>query len=136
MTSTLERFHEERMLLEVLAEGNLDQCYHREVILKGERTGRAAEFGLIEIELDNFPPALQKSILLGKQPLGGILNDSGMVYKSQPLGYFSVAREALPPKLSLLGTVTMFFGRYNQLKSQDGSCLARILEIVPDFNQP
>ena len=136
MTSTLERFHEERMLLEVLAEGNSDQYYHREVILKGERTGRAAEFGLIEIELKNFPSILQGPILLGQQPLGGILNDSGVVYKSQPLGYFSVAREALPPKLSPLGSMSVLYGRYNQLKNQDGSCLARILEIVPDFNQP
>lgn len=54
MTSTLERFHRERMLLEVLAEGHSDECYYREVILKGEGTGRAAEFGVIEIELDSL----------------------------------------------------------------------------------
>ena len=134
MTSTLERFYEERMLLEVLAEENSDGCYSREVILKGKGTGRAAEFGVIEMELDNFPPALQKLILRGEQPLGGILNESGMTYKSEPLGYFSVAREALPPKLSLLGSAGMFFGRYNQLKTHDETCLARILEIVPDFH--
>ena len=80
MTSTLERFYEERMLLEVLAEENSDGCYYREVILKGKGTGRAAEFGVIEIELDHFPPALQKLILRGEQPLGGILNESGMTY--------------------------------------------------------
>ena len=91
---------------------------------------------MIEIELDNFSPALQKLILRGEQPLGGILNESGMTYKSEPLGYFSVAREALPPKLSLLGSAGMFFGRYNQLKSQNETCLARILEIVPDFHHP
>ena len=59
MTSTLERFYEERMPLEVLAEENSDGCYYREVILKGKGTGRVAEFGVIEIELDNFPRALQ-----------------------------------------------------------------------------
>ena len=136
MTSTLERFHRERMLLEVLAEGHSDECYYREVILKGEGTGRAAEFGVIEIELDNFSQALQKLILRGEQPLGGILNQNGVAYKSQPLGYFSVAREALPPRLSPLGSARLFFGRYNQLKCQKDACLARILEIIPDFHHP
>lgn len=136
MTSTLERFHGERMLLEVFAEGRSDEYYYREVILKGEASGRAAEFGLIEIQLDQFPAALQSSILLGQQPLGGILNDGGMAYKSKPLGYFSVARAELPAKLSTLGSKTTFFGRYNQLQSQDDTCLARILEIVPDSYRP
>lgn len=136
MTSTLERFHGERMLLEVFAESRSDEYYYREVILKGEASGRAAEFGLIEIQLDQFPTALQSSILLGQQPLGGILNDSGMAYKSKPLGYFSVARAELPAKLSALGSKNTFFGRYNQLQSQDDTCLARILEIVPDSYRP
>ena len=134
MTSTLERFHQERMLLEVLAEKHSNECYHREVILRGEGTGRAAEFGLIEIELDNFSCDLQKLILRGEQPLGGILNQNGISYKSQPLGYFSVAREALPTKLSLMGSARLFFGRFNQLECQKDACLARILEIVPDFH--
>ena len=136
MTSALERFYEEPMLLEVLAEGRSAEYYFREVVLKGQNSGCAAEFGLIEIELDHFPPALQELILRGEKPLGGILNESGITYKSRPLGYFSVAREALPPKLCALGSNNVFFGRYNQLQSTDDTCLARILEIVPDPHQP
>ena len=74
---------------------------------------------------------LRQIILSGAKPLGGILNESGMIYHSRPLGYFSVARERLPPKLSALGSEEIFYGRYNQLTSPEGACLARILEILP-----
>ena len=131
MTSTLERHHGEQMILEVLADGQADGYYFREVILRGAATGRAAEFGLIEIEVSQFPGDLHEAILSGRKPLGGIMNESGMTYESRPLGYFSVARGKLPTKLSALGNDEMFYGRYNQLMRPDGSCLARILEIIP-----
>jgi hypothetical protein len=131
MTSTLERHHGEQLILEVLADGQADGYYFREVILRGAETGRAAEFGLIEIEVSQFPGDLHEAILSGRKPLGGIMNESGMTYESRPLGYFSVARGKLPTKLSALGNDEMFYGRYNQLMRPDGSCLARILEIIP-----
>ncbi len=131
MTSTLERHHGEQMILEVLADGQADGYYFREVILRGAETGRAAEFGLIEIEVSQFPEDLREAILSGRKPLGGIMNESGMTYESQPLGYFSVARRKLPSKLSRLGNGDTFYGRYNQLRRSDGGCLARILEIIP-----
>ncbi len=131
MTSTLERHHGEQMILEVLADGQEDGYYFREVILRGAERGGAAEFGLIEIEVSRFPADLRDMILSGRKPLGGIMNQSGMSYESRPLGYFSVARGELPAKLSALGNDDTFYGRYNQLVRPDGSCLARILEIIP-----
>ena len=86
---------------------------------------------MIEIEVLQFPETLRESILSGNQPLGGILNESGMDYLSRPLGYFSVARGELPPKLSALGSAELFFGRFNQLSTKSGICLARIIEILP-----
>ena len=131
MTSTLERHHGEKMALEVLVDGETDDHYFREVILRSAKSGKAAEFGLIEIEVAQFPENLRESILSGRKPLGGILNESGMIYLSRPLGYFSVAREQLPPKLSALGGADTFYGRYNKLSAENGACLARILEILP-----
>lgn len=136
MTSTLERYHGETMALEVLVDGEADGHYFREVILRGADSGRAAEFGLIEIEVDEFPEQVREAILLGRQPLGGILNQSGMDYLSSPRGYFSVARGQLPPKLSALGNEETFFGRYNQLSTKSGICLARIIEILPTPHDP
>ena len=135
MTSTLERYHGEGMTLEVLTDGRAGSHYFREVLLRGGKTRTVAEFGLIEIEIDRFPSELRESILSGKKPLGGILNESGLSYQSRPLGYFSVAREHLPPKLSVLGGNDTFYGRLNQLLGADGGCLARILEIIPNSSQ-
>ena len=135
MTSTLERHHGEAMTLEVLTDGRAGGYYFREVVLRGGRTGKAAEFGLIEIEIDRLPGNLREAILSGKKPLGGILNQSGLGYQSRPLGYFSVARMQLPPKLSLLGGNETFYGRLNQLLGADGGCIARILEIIPNSSK-
>lgn len=134
MTSTLERHHGEPMALEVLVSGEANGHYHREVILRGARSGIPVEFGLIEIEVAQFPEPLKDKILSGLQPLGGILNQSGMRYVSRPLGYFSVARRHLPHKLSALGERDPFFGRYNQLLTESGICLARIIEILPSHS--
>ena len=49
MTSTLERHHGEAMALEVLADGQSGGHYFREVVLRCAQSGKAAEFGLIEI---------------------------------------------------------------------------------------
>ena len=131
MTSTLERHHGEAMALEVLADGQSGGHYFREVVLRCAQSGKAAEFGLIEIEVEEFPENLREPILSGRQPLGGILNESGMDYLSSPLGYFSVERAQLPLKLSALGSEDTFYGRYNQLSAGIVACLARILEILP-----
>lgn len=131
MTSTLERHYGEPMALEVLVDGTTDGHYFREVILRCQHSRQPAEFGLIEIEVDHFPEHLRERILSGGQPLGGILNESGMKYQSRPLGYFSVARDLLPAKLSALGSDATFYGRYNQLSTDSGICFARIIEILP-----
>jgi hypothetical protein len=132
MTSTLERHYGEAMTLEILVEGKADEHYFREVILRGAESSQPAEFGLIEIEVAQFPEKMRETILSGTQPLGGILNESGLAYVSNPLGYFFVARDQLPPKLSALGSEETFFGRYNQLSAENGACLARIIEILPN----
>lgn len=131
MTSTLERHHGEKMALQVLVDGQANGHYFREVILRGADSKEPAEFGLIEIEVSEFPDSLRDKILEGRQPLGGILNESKMAYVSSPRGFFSVARSQLPPKLSALGSEEIFYGRYNKLSTRDGACLARILEILP-----
>ena len=136
MTSTLERHHGDAITLEVLVSGEAIGHYFREVILRTARAGTPVEFGLIEIELQSFPEDLRARILSGNEPLGGILNESGLPYRSSPIGYFSVARERLPTKLSVLGTDPRFFGRYNQLSTAEGACLARIIEILPSSPHP
>lgn len=132
MTSTLERFHGEEIGLEVLRQSAHDhRRYFREVILRARDSDRPVEYGAIEVLLPNFSPSMQAAILEGRQPLGGLLNETATDYGSSPLGYFSVASDALGtvfPETSGGGTL---YGRYNQLLGEEGACLAHIVEILP-----
>lgn len=137
MTSTLERFHGEEIGLKVLRQSVHERaCYFREVILRGVDSGHPVEYGAIEVLLPNFSPSMQEAILEGRQPLGGLLNETATDYGSSPLGYFSVAAEALEavfPRTPGGGTL---YGRYNQLLGEQGACLAHIIEILPAATQP
>ncbi len=136
MTTTLEEFYRERIALRVLASGRNDGRYFREVILEGAESGKPYEFGLIEFELEGFPGPLREAIVAERTPLGTLMTQSGFEFRSRPGGFFSVARDALPPKLSALGSAEAFYGRYNRLATESGICLARIIEILPrDANE-
>lgn len=129
MTSTLAAFHGEAIGLTVLQERQVEGAYLREVLLSaGEKP---VEYGLIEVLLENFEESLQARILSGKEPLGGILNESGLGYRSRPQGFLRIRREDFAPDFfpSLGGN--FLFGRYNALLDARDRVLARILEILP-----
>mgnify|MGYP001816638771 CR=1 FL=1 len=136
LTTTLEAHHGERIALGVLESGETAGRYFREVILSGARSGKPFEFGLIEFELDHFPPELREAIVAEEIPLGTLLTESGFPFRSTPRGFFSVARHDLPPRLSQLGTASVFYGRYNQLSTDEGIRLNAIIEILPRDTDP
>lgn len=129
MTSTLARFHGGEVTLEVLHEEAEPTIYRREVILKvGEKV---VEYGVIQVFLDNFPAEIRREILAGGKPLGAILNDSGMPYRSCPVGFFRIEHESLKADFFPSGSGEFLFGRYNRLFDQNDLVLARIIELLP-----
>ena len=131
MTSTLARFHESEIGLEVLVEENDSTEYCREVILVAKRSGKPVEYGAIQIQLGAFPDKEKQLIIEGKQPLGGILNQIGRPYTSSPHGYFSVVAPEICHKWFGCPSGATLFGRYNRLSDADGRELASIVEILP-----
>ena len=132
MTSALERFHGDSITLEVLHSKHHDDTYLREVTLHAAASGSPVEYGLIEILLDSFPSDLRPEILAGETPLGAILNQSGLGYRSHPQGFFTVPKPALNGIFPQSSGGELLYGRYNHLIRKDTSaCLARILEILP-----
>ena len=93
MTSRLEAFHQSKIHLEVLKLEREGGSYFREVLLRGTVNDRPVEYGAIEIFLEHFEPELQRQILDGRIPLGGLLNASGLRYHSEPQAYFSVRHD-------------------------------------------
>ena len=131
MTSELAAFHRDEITLEVLHSRQSGDTYLREVVLHTATTGNPVEYGLIEIQLAAFPADLRPLILAGQTPLGAILNASGLPYRSRPQGFFTVPADALRAIFSSSPGGAVLFGRYNHLVCGDGTCLARILEILP-----
>ncbi len=131
MTSELAGFHGDSISLTVLHCEQTGGTYFREVTLHAASSGTPVEYGLIEILLDSFPAELRPRILAGDTPLGAILNDSGLGYRSEPQGFFTVPAQALSPIFPESPGGEYLYGRYNHLMCGESTCLARILEILP-----
>ncbi len=131
MTSELAAFHGDSISLTVLHSQLDDPIYLREVTLHAASTGTAVEYGLIEILLDTFPPDLRPRILAGDTPLGSILTTSGLPFRSEPQGYFTIPAQSLTTIFPKSSTGKILFGRYNHLIGEDSNIFARILEILP-----
>ena len=130
MTSKLEEFFDEDMLLRVLRCDHTPEHYRREVVLYCEKTGLPVEYGAIEIELGAFDEALRNEILAQHLPLGGLLNRHGIRYRSQPRGFLRVAPDPRLAELFHLPAPVVLFGRTNQLLDGGDRVLARIVEVL------
>ncbi len=132
MTSRLESFHKSVISLKVLqSEQGTDGLYFREVLLLNAGSGAVVEYGAIEIFLEAFSPGLRTSILEGQVPLGGLLNSHGLRYRSAPQAYFRVCGEEALAGLLNVDSETCLYGRCNELRTESGDLLARIVEVLP-----
>jgi chorismate-pyruvate lyase len=131
MTSTLERFHEEKIHIRVLNRHQSEHTYSREVVLELDGTDTSVEFGAIKIYLPSFPPLARERIIEEHAPLGRILKESSLPYVSRPKAYLRVASDrVISGALQLKGTHRLY-GRCNRLSDPKGNPLADIVEILP-----
>jgi chorismate-pyruvate lyase len=130
MTSKLEEFFGEQMLLRVLRCDHAPEHYRREVILYCEKSGQPVEYGAIEIELASFEEPLRNEIVTGHLPLGGVLNRHGVRYRSQPRGFLRVAPDPHLAELFNLPSPVVLYGRTNLLLDARDRVLARIVEVL------
>jgi len=131
MTSELAAFHGDSISLTVLHSQLDDPIYLREVTLHAATSGTTVEYGLIEILLDSFPPEFRPRILAGNTPLGAILTTSGLPFRSQPQGFFTLPAQVLDSIFQHSPSGKILFGRYNHLVGDDSNIFARIIEILP-----
>jgi chorismate-pyruvate lyase len=131
MTSTLENFHGDTLRVRVLSRRRRQSEYCREVILYLQSTQTPVEFGAIKIYLDRFPAAARKQILAEEWPLGRVLKDCRIAYKSQPKAFLRIASDKLINELLHLRGANLLYGRRNTLFDPSGQTLAEIVEILP-----
>jgi chorismate-pyruvate lyase len=130
MTSTLEGFYAEKLRVEVLARQAGGNEYFREVTLRLERSGKAAEFGASKVRLDLLPDKVRREILGERLPLGRILVDCGVEFSSRPRAFFRVAADDFVSRALDLDGPRFLYGRRNTLVDAWERPLAEIVEIL------
>lgn len=131
MTSTLEKYHNQRLHLRILKRHLEGEEYSRQVLLISERDQKPAEFGAIKISLQHFPEEVRQQILEEKRPLGTILYDEKIRHSSRPVAFVQVIPDAIMKSALGLGDTLLLFGRRNVLMDPSQRILADILEVLP-----
>ena len=130
MTPTLERFHACKLHLRVLGRSEIGDDYRRQVLLLDPQE-RPVEFGAIRIHLQVLIPAVQKLVLAGQRPLGGVLIENSVPHRSNPSAWFSVTGDELINRTLGVAQPCTLYGRCNTLTTDDGRCIAEVVEILP-----
>ncbi len=134
MTSTLEKFHGEPLVLRVLARRQVGNTLSRRVVLVGEESGKPVEFGAIRIDLESFPATARELIREGRRPLGALLAEFAIPYRSRPKLFLKVKTDQeieAALEIAAEGSPPHLFGRENALLTADGRMLAEVIEILP-----
>ena len=130
MTLTLESHFGGRVTLRALSTFRKGASYYRRVLLVQEYSARPVEMGAIRIDLMAFKPRIRAQILSNRVPLGRLLRDGGVDYKSRPTVFLAVT-----PNSEMMGVFWMreprlLYGRQTEM-SIDGRKVGDIVEILP-----
>jgi hypothetical protein len=131
MTGTLERYRKQEMRLHTVERVITPDRVVRHVELRGSQDDQPAEFGAIEINLDQFKAGPREEILEGELPLGSILKKAGMDFISRPLAYFRIKPGAAIRHSFRVDPDGWLYGRCNQLLALSGHSIADVVEILP-----
>ena len=131
MTPTLEKFHGQRIHLQVLGRRRKDDAYFREVVLRLDGTNQPVEFGAIKINLDLFPEKAREEILHERLPLGSLLHEYKIPHTSRPRAYLRLASDKFINDVLGMSGAHVLYGRRNTLYDPQDRPLAEIVEILP-----
>ena len=130
MTFTLERHFGGRIVLRPLGVFTRGGSYFRRVLLVQEEAGQPVEMGAIRIDLDAFDAALRRKILQNEIPLGRILRDGRVDYRSVPRKFL-----AITPNPEMMGVFWMrqadlLYGRRTEILREQQK-VGDIVEVLP-----
>lgn len=131
MTSTLTRFHGDRLRLDVLERRLHDDYLARHIVLRTVSEHRPVEYGAIRIRFDGLDEDVRAKILQCVQPLGGILNEHRVGYRCCPGGFFKIRATDLMAEVLELPEPAWLYGRCNCLLAASGTTIAEVVEVLP-----
>ncbi len=136
MTSALEEYHRTTLHLDVVGREMAADYLLRLVVLRGENPPVPVEFGAIGIQLDAFPGPARRLIEAGHLPLGAILAQEKIAFRSHPQAFFRVCADDFIAGQLAEPVGAILWGRCNQLTNADGDVLADIVEVLPHALAP
>ena len=131
MTSTLMKHHNSELYIEVLERVFNDNYLLRMVVLKSKIKNSPVEFGAIGMDLNLFDSDIRNEIEQGVKPLGGLLEQYSVPYKSGPRAFFKIICDELISSLLQVPEGVNLYGRCNEISNSEGFTLADIVEILP-----
>lgn len=129
MTSTLERHFDTILVVRVLSAWSRGRWYFRRSLLCQE-SGRPIAMGAVRLNMDVFSARIRVRIVRGEMPLGRILHDAGLRYRSEPRHFLEVT-----PTSDMLGVSWMrepqtLHGRQTDV-TLGGERIGNIIEVLP-----
>ncbi len=130
MTMTLEQHFGNRIGLRVLSTFSRGGWYYRRVLLVQEYSGRPVQMGAIRMDLSVFPRKVRTQILGNDVPLGRLLRDAKIDFRSQAKVYLAVT-----PNSEMMGVFWMreprtLYGRQTEVLYR-GQHIGDIVEVLP-----
>lgn len=130
MTPTLEWHFGGRLVVRPLSVHERGRWYVRRVLLVLEDSGRPVAMGAVRMRLDGLGNRVRNSIRRGRVPLGRILRDSGLGYRSRPRRFLAVT-----PNPEMMGAFWMheaqrLYGRQTDVML-GGAKVGDIVEVLP-----
>lgn len=130
MSITLERHFGGRVALRVLSTFFKERWYFRRVLLVQEYSGKPVEMGAISMDLSAFSRRIRAKILKNEVPLGRILRDAKVDFKSQARVFLEVK-----PNAEMMGVFWMresrsLYGRQTEMLYR-GKKIGDIVEVLP-----
>ena len=130
MTMTLEQHFGGRIRLRVLSTFFRSGSYFRRVLLVQEYSGRPVEMGAIRMNLGVFSRRIRGQILKNEIPLGRLLRDGRVDFKSQAKLFLGIT-----PNSEMMGVFWMreprtLYGRQTEVIHR-GVKIGDIVEVLP-----
>ena len=129
MTRTLERHFGGQLAVRVLSAGVKGQWYMRRVLLAQEYSGRPVAMGAIRIRISVFAPRVRARILSQQTPLGRVLREGGIPFKSRPTRFLEIS-----PNAEMMGVFWMrepltLYGRQTKM-TLEGASIGDVVEVL------
>jgi hypothetical protein len=130
MTGTLERHFDTTLVVRVIQAWSHGRWYFRRSLLAQEFSGRPVAMGMVRINLDAFGARVANQIVKGSIPLGRVLREAGIQYRSQPRTFLEIKPTAEMMGVFWMREPRLLYGRQTDV-TLGGKRIGNIIEVLP-----